>query len=128
MSTEHPAPAGENEEVARVREYYRLVDASDVPGLVSLFADEAVYRRPGYPPIEGHAGLESFYLGERVIERGRHTLDTVVADGRKVAVTGAFEGDLKDGRHVTLEFADVFVLDPDRRFVRRDTYFHTPLV
>ncbi|ELS53320.1 MULTISPECIES: nuclear transport factor 2 family protein [Streptomyces] len=128
MTAEHRDPPGERDAVARVREYYRLVDASDVPGLVSLFADEAVYRRPGYPPIRGHAGLESFYRGERVIERGRHTLDTVVADGRKVAVTGAFEGDLKDGRHVSLEFADVFVLDTDRRFVRRDTYFHTPLV
>ncbi|MEV8393805.1 nuclear transport factor 2 family protein [Streptomyces sp. NPDC057539] len=113
---------------ARVREYYRLVDADDVLGLVSLFAEDAVYRRPGYEPMRGHTGLTAFYTGERVIESGRHTVATVVARGDQVAVNGVFEGVLKDGRQVHLEFADFFLLNGERRFSRRDTYFFAPLV
>ncbi|UNO41480.1 nuclear transport factor 2 family protein [Streptomyces sp. MST-110588] len=114
--------------VSRVQEYYRLVDADDVPGLIALFTEDAVYRRPGYEPMRGHDGLRAFYSGERVIKSGRHTVTTVVADGDRIAVNGTFEGVLKDGREVSLEFADFFVLDGEHRFTRRDTYFFAPLV
>ncbi|MFY1597079.1 hypothetical protein [Micromonospora sp. WMMD737] len=32
----------------QVRRCYRLVDQGDMPGLVELFTEDAVYRRPGY--------------------------------------------------------------------------------
>ncbi|MFI9722806.1 nuclear transport factor 2 family protein [Streptomyces sp. NPDC052396] len=114
--------------LAKVREYYRLVDSHDIPGLVSLFADDASYHRPGYRPMRGRAALNAFYSGERVIVRGRHTIVTTVAEANRVAVNGRFEGVLKDGSEVSLEFADFFLLDEDQRFARRETYFFAPLV
>ena len=66
---------------AKVREYYRLVDADDVPGLIALFAENAACCRPGYEPMRGHAGLKEFYTCERVIASGTHTVTTAAADG-----------------------------------------------
>ncbi len=114
-------------EEATVREYYRLVDLDDVDGLLALFTDDAVYSRPGYPPMHGRAELAKFYGGERVIARGRHTLEQVVTHNPQIAVTGAFEGVLKDGSAAQLRFADFFVFD-GARIARRDTYFFAPLV
>ncbi len=114
-------------EETTVREYYRLVDADDVDGLLALFTEDAVYSRPGYPPMRGRAEMARFYSGERVIARGRHTLDQVVAHNQQIAVTGSFEGVLKDGSEASLRFADFFVFDGPR-IVRRDTYFFAPLV
>lgn len=114
--------------MAKVRAYYRLVDEDDVPGLIALFAEDAVYRRPGYRPMHGHTDLKAFYTEKRVIARGTHTLTTTVADGHRVAVNGDFHGVLKDGREVSLAFADFFVLDHEQLFARRDTYFFSPMV
>jgi ketosteroid isomerase-like protein len=128
MPTAHivTGPAAGAEE-ATLREYYRLVDADDVHGLLALFADDAVYNRPGYPTMRGRADLTRFYSGERVIARGRHTLDRVVTSNPQVAVTGSFEGVLKDGTRVELRFADFFVFDGGR-IARRDTFFFAPMV
>ncbi len=113
---------------AVVRRYYELVDAGDVSALVAMFTADATYHRPGYEPMRGHDGLTAFYGGERVIREGRHTLDTVVPAGSNIAVHGVFEGVLHDDREVSLRFADFFVLEPDGRFSRRDTFFFAPLV
>jgi steroid delta-isomerase len=113
---------------ARVRTYYDLVDASDITELVKLFAQDAVYRRPGYPPLRGRGELERFYREERVIKSGRHTLETVVSSPPRVAVTGSFSGTLHGGQHATLQFADFFVFGADGKFSGRDTYYFTPLV
>lgn len=126
-SSSSQPPVGPQNWEATVRAYYRLVDSGDVPGLLALFADDAVYRRPGYVDMRGHADLARFYGGERVIRAGRHTLDTVVAHGLQVAVTGEFNGVLKDDRAVSLRFADFFVFER-RQIVRRDTYFFVPMV
>jgi ketosteroid isomerase-like protein len=112
----------------RVRRYYELVDANDVPGLVALFAPHATYHRPGYPPLVGRLDLTRFYEADRIIERGRHTLSSITADESSVAVRGDFRGRLKDGRDVELKFADFFTFDADLHFERRDTYFFAPLV
>ena len=114
-------------EETAVREYYRLVDAGDVAGLLALFADNAPYSRPGYPTMHGRDDLARFYGGDRVIDQGRHTLDRIVTNEPEVAVTGSFEGVLKDGTKVSLRFAD-FVVFGGPRIVRRDTYFFAPLV
>ncbi|MEU5302978.1 nuclear transport factor 2 family protein [Streptomyces noursei] len=128
MRTDSTDPAHEAR-AAKVREYYRLVDAADVPGLIALFTEDAVYRRPGYPPMRGHQGLRAFYTGERIIARGRHTVTSLLVEGERSAVTGVFEGVLKDGSEVSLEFADFFVhRDDDQCFRQRDTYFFAPLV
>ncbi|GLZ77545.1 hypothetical protein Afil01_23520 [Actinorhabdospora filicis] len=112
----------------RVRRYYDLVDADDVPGLIALFATDAVYHRPGYAPLVGHGDLNRFYTADRVIVSGRHTVTSLVTGEHEVAVMGEFAGVLKDGREVALRFADFFTLDERLLFARRDTYFFAPLV
>lgn len=114
--------------VKQVRSYYECVDRGDVGGLLALFALDAVYHRPGYPPMTGRAELSRFYEGERVIASGGHTLDSVTADDDGVAVQGTFAGVLKDGREVSLRFADFFAVTADGLFARRDTFFFAPMV
>ncbi|WP_447041114.1 nuclear transport factor 2 family protein [Streptomyces sp. DSM 118878] len=113
---------------SRIRRYYELVDAGDVPGLVNLFDEDAVYRRPGYEPLVGHAGLERFYREHRVIKEGRHTVATLVLHGDDAAVHGEFRGALHDGREVDLRFADFFTFSDANTFRSRDTFFFTPMV
>jgi steroid Delta-isomerase len=108
--------------------YYELVDRNDVDGLLGLFAPDAVYHRPGYPPLNGRSDLERFYGGERVIAEGKHSLHTLAVDGGTVAVHGEFAGTLKDGSSTRLRFADFFVVGADGRFSRRDTFFFSPMV
>jgi ketosteroid isomerase-like protein len=127
MTTETDATATVTEPAAAALRYYELVDRDDVPGLVSLFAPDATYHRPGYEPMVGHAGLTTFYSGQRVIESGRHTVHTTVTEGATVAVHGEFHGVLRDGNPVDLRFADFFAVGPDGRFTRRDTFFFAPL-
>lgn len=111
-----------------VRRYYPVVDAGDPHAVVALFSDDAVYRRPGYPPLAGTAALLAFYEQDRVIVEGRHTVHQVVVDGNRAAVQGSFAGVLKDGTKPELDFADFFEVDDDGRFSSRTTYFFAPLV
>jgi steroid delta-isomerase len=109
-------------------EYYHRVDAGDVPGLLALFAPDAVYRRPGYPPLVGRDALERFYREQRVIRAGCHSLAATVVQGDSVAVHGVFEGALLDGRAVKLRFADFFEFTGAGVIGVRDTFFFVPLV
>lgn len=111
-----------------VRRYYELVDAGEVEGVLDCFAEDAVYHRPGYSPMEGRAALAAFYGGERVIADGRHALDALVVDGSAAAVRGRFVGTLKDGSAATVGFADFWELDGEQRAVTRHSYFDTPAV
>lgn len=112
----------------RVRRYYTLVDANDVPGIAALFAPDAVYRRPGYEPMVGRDSIRAFFGGERVIADGRHEITELVEGDGAVAVRGTFEGTLEDGSAATAEFADFFTPSPDGLFRRRTSYFHVPLL
>ncbi|MFE3741850.1 nuclear transport factor 2 family protein [Streptomyces sp. NPDC059134] len=118
----------EDDLTALARTYYAKVDAGDVDGLLALFAEDAVYRRPGYEPMWGKPYLESFYRGERVIAEGRHEVVTVTTQSPRVAVTGTFSGVLKDDSRVHLGFADLFTAGADGLFTHRETYFYAPLV
>lgn len=114
--------------VRRTRDYYALVDAGDVAGVLEWFAEDAVYHRPGYQPLEGREALGAFYGGERVIESGAHHVDDIVADGRRVAVRGRFAGRLRDGSDASVGFADFIDYDADGRAAARRTFFDRPAV
>ncbi|MFF8659198.1 nuclear transport factor 2 family protein [Streptomyces huasconensis] len=116
------------EAIHMVERYYDLVDRNDIPGLVSLFAADVVYERPGYPPLRGIGELERFYRKDRVIESGRHSLRDVVTDRELIAVHGDFAGLLKNGEDVRVRFADFFRVAEDGLIRRRDTYFFSPQV
>jgi ketosteroid isomerase-like protein len=115
-------------EADAVRRYYTLVDAGDVVALVALFAPDAVYERPGYEPLEGSAAIEAFYRNERVIRDGHHTVEALFTDSPRVATKGRFEGSLRDGRPVSVRFADFWTFQADGRVARRETFFFAPLV
>lgn len=110
-----------------VRRLYELIDADDVPAMLDLFAEDAVYRRPGYDPIVGRAGLARFYRRDRIIREGRHTVAVVIADGRDAAAHGRFRGVLKSGEPLDLRFAEFLTTGPDGRFATRQTYYFAPL-
>lgn len=116
--------------LATVRRYYALVDADDIAGLVGLFAPDAVYARPGYEPLRGHAELTAFYAGTRVIASGRHTIESEVVGscGGEIAVHGRFDGVLRDGTPRELRCADFYTFTPEGLFATRDTFFFAPLV
>lgn len=118
---------GERDPIDAVSLYYRRVDAKDVNGILDLFAVNATYRRPGYPALVGRDALREFYLNERVIKSGNHTVTHLVRDGAEVAVRGTFVGTLKDGSTASLEFADFFRVQGGV-FAERTTYFFTALV
>lgn len=109
-----------------VRTYYDLVDAKD-DSMFELFHPESTYERPGYKPLEGRAEIEDFYRQDRVIESGSHSLETVIASDNLVAVEGSFSGVLRDGRDVTIRFAEFFEIE-DSKFLRRRSYFFVPSV
>ncbi|MDO5535753.1 MAG: nuclear transport factor 2 family protein [Propionibacteriaceae bacterium] len=127
MSQDDRYPEARHPE-ALTREYYRLVDAGDVEGVLGWFAEDAVYHRPGYAPMEGREALATFYGGERVIDSGSHDLEQVLVQGRDVAVRGRFRGRLKDGSTVDLGFADFITYDAQGRAATRRSYFETPAV
>lgn len=110
-----------------IRQYYELVDANEVPGLVALFQPEAVYCRPGYPDLVGHARIAHFYTHQRKFRSGKHSLTAVLDTGDRIAVHGKFRGMLHDGTAMDLRFADFFEIGDDGRFSRRDTYYFAPL-
>lgn len=110
-----------------VSSYYQLIDREDLDGVLRLFADDAVYRRPGYSAFVGKNSIAAFYGSERVIESGSHTLRTLLAKGDTVAVEGTFRGVLKDGRVVAQEFADFFSLRAGL-IVERCTYFNAAAI
>ncbi|MBB5872721.1 ketosteroid isomerase-like protein [Allocatelliglobosispora scoriae] len=112
---------------AMVRRYYECVDNNDVEGLVALFQPDAVYRRPGYPAMVGHAEMAAFYRGGRKFSGGAHAFTAVLDTGTHVAVHGEFAGTLHGGTSMTLRFADFFEVGADGLFSRRDTYYFAPL-
>lgn len=108
--------------------YYETVDSGSAEEVVELFSPDAVYRRPGYAPLDGSVQLLDFYGGRRVIADGRHTVEALLVSGDRAAVQGSFAGTLRDGSTVSLRFADFFRVAAGGRIVERETYFDAPLV
>ncbi|MCW2571944.1 MAG: ketosteroid isomerase [Frankiales bacterium] len=111
-----------------VTRYYQAVDNNDITALLNLFTDDAVYERPGYPPLNGRADLQEFYTSTRVIQSGAHVITDRLETDRAIAVQGTFTGTVVGGQAVTLRFSDFFEIGPDERITRRTTYFFAPLV
>ncbi|MEV6340627.1 nuclear transport factor 2 family protein [Nocardia vinacea] len=107
--------------------YYRNIDQQDVAAAIACFAEDAVYRRPGYTAFVGLSAINEFYNGGRVISAGWHDLESIVEDADTVAVRGSFHGTSYDGDPLAVRFADFW------RFsglvvVERDTYFDVAAV
>jgi len=134
-STPHPPQAtpirdlsGQRGPESVVRTYYELVDANSVEDMLALFDDQAIYRRPGYEPLNGKFMLRSFYNSERLIEHGSHQITRMIIQGCSAAVVGCFEGKLKSGSRVNVRFSDFFSVNEKRLIVERDTFFFAPSI
>lgn len=112
---------------ARAVLFYECVDSNNIEGMAALFSEEAVYHRPGYEQMSGREGITDFYLHRRVIKEGRHTLASILAQATQVAVVGEYHGVLHSGDPMDLRFADLFNLDAQGAFCRRETFFSAAL-
>lgn len=106
----------------RVLRYFELVDSRRFEEVLDLFDREIVYERGGTGVIKGIDKLRQFYNEQRVIERGKHQLETVLLDGDWAAVRGSFTGVLKTGESVTVRFADFHQFRKGKIW-RRYSYF-----
>jgi ketosteroid isomerase-like protein len=113
---------GESEVRERVLRYFELVDSGRLEELLKLFYPEVVYERGGTGTIQGLDQLRRFYLEQRVIEHGKHKLETVLVDGSWAAVRGSFTGVLKSGERVSIRFSD-FHQFREGKIWRRYSYF-----
>lgn len=102
------APPARPDHAAQVLDYFRLVDAGDLPAVFALFDDDIVYRRPGVPALEGKAAVVEFFRTARGIARSAHTVEVVAVDGDRVVIEGHLDAELHDGRRLEVRFADVF--------------------
>lgn len=105
-----------------VHDYYRAIDAGDLAEALTPFDDDCVYERQGHGVITGAEALREFYFSQRVIARGDHRLDEVLAAGEWVAVRGTFAGTLVSGEDVELAFTDWFCIR-GLRIVYRQSLF-----
>lgn len=101
--------------------YYALVDAGDIDGLLTLFADDIRYERPGQGIIEGIDELRRFYEQDRPLEDGSHELSRILVEETSAAVRGTFSGRL-DGDPVSFRFADHHEFDADGLITARYTF------
>ena len=111
-----------------VQKYYAEVDKGDVEAVVALFEVDAEYFRPGYAQMSGRNAIKSFYVDDRIIESGVHTVESMVSDPATVAVEGSFRGTLRGGTEAEVLFADFFQLGPNGLIKKRRTYFYAPLI
>ena len=113
-----------NESVIRL---FNAIDSSDWETLKTLFHEDVVYERPGYPPFTGRDRVLQFYKSERIIASGKHHLDQIVVDDKSGACWGHFVGTLKSGQKVDERFADVYSYE-DGKIKARSSYFFRPAV
>lgn len=103
-----------------LQDYYEFVDAGRYNDLVSLFAEDVHYERPGQDAIDGRAALRAFYETGRPLEDGTHEIHDIIVDGTTAAVRGTFTG-RQNGERVAFDFADIHELE-DGKIARRYTF------
>lgn len=106
---------------------FSYIDACEWSRLPSAFALTARYARPGYPELEGFNAIHTFYVRDRIILRGRHTIEGCVVDGDEACCWGTFEGISRDGASLAERFADTYRLC-DGLIVHRRTHFFRPAI
>jgi ketosteroid isomerase-like protein len=111
-----------------VTEMFRKIDSRDWEALPSSFADDAVYERPGYAPLQGIDRIMKFYREERVIASGEHRLERVVIGDAAGASWGRFVGLHKNGSALDEAFADVYILNDQGKIKTRRSYFFRPAI
>jgi len=110
----------------KVLEYFRLVDQGRLDEMYGMYTDDIFYKRAGTEPIIGKAALIAFFQGPRGIDRIRHEMKVVAADGNCVAVEGRAQATLLSGGSFDRQIAEFFWFEGDR-ISRRHGYVDAAL-
>lgn len=102
---------------------FAAIDTRNWDELSEFFHPEMVYERPRYDPFVGRDRIMRFYREERVIAKGRHTLDGAIVEEERAAAWGRIEAVRNDGEPVTLGFADIYLFEDGAIKVRRSHFF-----
>lgn len=109
-----------------IERMFAAVDARDWDRLEGFYHPACRYRRPGFEAIEGRDRLLRFYEVDRPIRSGLHRVEEVLEDRDGACAFGSFDGHLRTGEAISLNFADRYVFDG--KVIRaRTTYFYAPL-
>jgi hypothetical protein len=106
---------------------FDVIDGREWEKLRDFFSPACVYERPGYPPLEGLGQLEHFYRHERIIASGKHVVTDHYEKPGGIMVIGDFSGVLRDGKAVSLQYADAYQFGGGL-IAHRRTFFYTPMV
>ncbi|MFC6617423.1 nuclear transport factor 2 family protein [Deinococcus radiophilus] len=60
-----------------IERLFGVIDGARFDELGQVFAQEAVYERPGYAPLRGLERIGEFYRHERIIGAGQHHVAAV---------------------------------------------------
>ena len=95
---------------ARIEEYFRLVGAGDVDGVVACFAEDGSFWPPlAGEPFRGHVAIRTFFEGLIPLFSSRHEVTTrVIVDGDRGLSELVFEAELIDGRRVRFENCNTY--------------------
>lgn len=129
LTTQSSGPAALRHRTADmlVHDLFRVVDGRKWDDLAQVFAEDAVYERPGYEPLLGLERIRYFYEHERIIADGRHLVDHVTGAPGAAACWGRFRGVSRTGEPLDEGFADTYVVR-DGRIAHRRTYFWRPAI
>jgi ketosteroid isomerase-like protein len=108
-----------------VSDLFQIIDGGRWDDLGLVFAEDCVYRRPGYEALVGLTEIEHFYRHERIVDTGSHAVEGVVSGLGAAACWGRFSGRGRDGRMLDEGFADTYLVR-DGLIVCRCTYFYRP--
>lgn len=110
-----------------VHSLFSAIDSSNWSALEELLHEDVVYDRPGYAAFEGKSRVLDFYRNERIIARGEHILERVVAQDDCIAAWGTFIGVAKNGLPLNERFADVYELKHEKIYRRRSYFFRAAI-
>ena len=110
-----------------ITKLFNAVDTSDWASMLTVFCDDVVYERPGYPPITGIEQLLHFYKHVRIIAAGEHKLDHIVIDGDHGSCWGRFIGYGKDHAAIDELFSDVYTFEKGKIKQRRSYFFRSAI-
>jgi ketosteroid isomerase-like protein len=110
-----------------VTDYYDCIDKGDVSAALSHFSSNSVYRRPGYETFVGLASIKHYYDQVRIVDTGRHDIESLIEGRTEVAVRGSMVGRSTDGKSLNVRFADFWRFHDDL-VIERNTYFDAAAV
>jgi uncharacterized protein len=106
---------------------FRAIDAQQWQVVERAFTADVVYHRPGFSAIKGWDALLRFYLSERPVAVGRHTVCKILTGDGEGFCWGTFTGESRTGGELEESFADWYAFRGGRIAERR-TFFYRPAI